>query len=94
MNDHDCGRVFALLSEYLDRQLAPETCAELEDHLRGCPECIEFVHSLRQSVQLCRQFGNCQPLPAIDPEAMTNLREAYRKMLARRQSSRANSSPS
>lgn len=85
MNDHYCGRVFALLSEYLDRELAPETCEELEEHLRGCPECIEFVHSLRRSVQLCRRFGNCRPLPAIDSEAMTTLQEAYGKMLERRQ---------
>ena len=89
MNDSDCSRVFALLSEYLDRELPPGDCTELEEHLSGCPECIEFVESLRRSVELCHQFGKCQPLPAIAPQAMSDLREAYRKMLARRQRAQA-----
>lgn len=88
MNDNDCGRVFALLSEYLDAELAPATCEELEDHLRGCPECIQFVQSLKRSMQLCRQFGKCTPSPPVAPEAMASLRHAYEKMLARRRTSK------
>ena len=84
MNDNDCSRVFALLSEYLDRELAPATCEELEQHLRGCPECIQFVQSLKRSVQLCHQFGKCMANPPVDKEAMASLRQAYEKMLARR----------
>ncbi len=52
MTDSDCGRVFTALSEYLDQELAPAECEGLERHLRGCPECIQFVRSLRRSVQL------------------------------------------
>lgn len=90
MNDNDCGRVFALLSEYLDAELAPATCEELEGHLRGCPECIQFVQSLKRSMQLCRQFGKCMPSPPMDAEAMASLRHAYEKMLARRRTSKEN----
>jgi RNA polymerase sigma-70 factor, ECF subfamily len=89
MNDSDCGRVFALLSEYLDRELPPATCAEMEQHLRGCPECIEFVRSLKRSMELCRQFGSSLPAPPVNAVAMGNLREAYEKMLARRRGSEA-----
>jgi len=92
MNESDCGRVFALLSEYLDRELAPATCEELEAHLGGCPECIQFVQSLKRSVQLCRQFGECQTAPPIVPEAMACFRRAYQEMLARRSSSQENTS--
>ena len=91
-SDNDCGRVFALLSECLDRELAPASCEELEEHLRDCPECIQFVRSLRRSRQLCHQFGNCVTAPQPDAEAMAALRQAYDKMLARRRGSRADSS--
>ncbi len=92
MNVNDCSRVFALLSEYLDRSLAPATCAELEDHLRGCPECIQFVESLKRSVQFCHQFGKCTSSPPVGKETMANLRQAYEKMLARRRSAQENPS--
>ncbi len=80
----DCGRVFALLSEYLDRELPAGDCGQLEEHLQGCPECIQFVESLRRSVQLCGRYGASWTPPQIEPEAMTKLRGAYEQMLARR----------
>ena len=80
----DCSRVFALLSEYLDRELPPADCEELQQHLNGCPECIEFVHSLQRSVQLCRQYGGSWTPPPIQPDTLAGLHDAYQKMLARR----------
>lgn len=88
MSDNDCSRIFALLSQYLDRELGPASCEEMEEHLRGCPECIQFVESLKRSVRLCHQFGQDPSRPPLDQEAMQDLREAFEKMLARRQSSR------
>ena len=84
MNDNNCGRVLGLLSEYLDRELASATCDQLEEHLRGCPECLELVRSLRRSLQLCRQLGDCLPMPPpLDREAIAGLRRAYGESLAR-----------
>jgi RNA polymerase sigma-70 factor (ECF subfamily) len=93
MNGRDCSRVFALLSEYLDRELAPARCEELEEHLRGCPRCIEFVASLKRSVELCRQYGGCRTAPPVDAEAMARFRRAYQSMLARRRGSPENAPP-
>ena len=84
MHDKDCNGVFALLSEYLDHELAPATCEELETHLSGCPECVEFVRSLKRSMQLCHQLGKSMPAPPVSPEAMAGLRRAYEEMLARK----------
>ena len=77
-----CKEVFALLSDYLNLDLPPEACASIEEHLAGCPPCIEFVESLRKTVELCRQY-----LPAEMPEALTRqareeLLQAYRRALA------------
>ena len=48
-----CKEIFALLSEYLDMELTPDSCLELESHLEGCPPCIDFLESLRKSINLC-----------------------------------------
>ena len=87
MHDSDCSHVFALLSEYLDQELEPASCAELEQHLSGCPECVEFIQSLKRSMQLCQQLGKRMPAPHINEEAMAGLRRAYEQMLARRRAS-------
>ncbi len=86
MHDHDCGQIFAMLSEYLDRELPQATCEELDAHISDCPECVQFIESLRRSVKLCRQFGESQPLPTIDAERLARLRQAYTAMLAKRSS--------
>jgi len=84
MNDQDCTQIFALLSEYLDGELPPATCEEFEAHFSGCPECIQFLDSLKRSKELCRQFGQSMANPPASDDAMTRLRQAYRDMLAKR----------
>ncbi len=84
MNPHECGEVFAMLSEYLDNQLPASGCSELEAHLSDCPPCIDFVASLRRSIRLCRQLGGPSSLPPPQPERLAELKNAYREMLDRR----------
>ena len=79
-----CKEVFSLLSEYLNLELPPEACQEIETHLAGCPPCIEFAESLKKTVELCQRY---QPdvLPApLGQQARGELMAAYRKMLAGR----------
>lgn len=79
-----CKEIFSLLSEYLDLELPPDACQEMEAHLTGCPPCIEFAESLRKTVDLCHRY---QPTELPDPlgqEARAQLLDAYRKMLAGR----------
>ena len=84
MTDRDCAPIFAMLSQYLDRELAPETCGDLENHLRDCPECIQFVDSLKRSVELCRQYGASRQPDPVSSEKLSELRASYDRMLARR----------
>jgi anti-sigma factor (TIGR02949 family) len=86
MDNSDCDRIFALLSEYLDQELTPGTCEELEVHLAACPECIEFFQSLKRSRRLCQQLGKSMTGSPLDEKSMTELRGAYEAMLARRRS--------
>ena len=80
----DCKRVFALLSEYLDAELNPESCEDIKAHLAGCPPCIEFLESLKQTVRLCHNCEAAETPSPLDPEAREQLLAAYRKSLKRR----------
>jgi RNA polymerase sigma-70 factor (ECF subfamily) len=84
MAHRDCQELFALLSDYLDAELPASTCEEIEAHLADCPPCIEFLNSLRKTVELCH---GCEPEARpepLKPEARQRLVAAYRQMLERR----------
>jgi anti-sigma factor RsiW len=81
-----CREVFAELSAYLDAELPEEACQEIEEHVAGCVPCIEFVNSLRKTVEICRRYE-----PGALPEPLTTrareqLLGAYRSMLSARRS--------
>jgi RNA polymerase sigma-70 factor (ECF subfamily) len=81
-----CKEVFSLLSEYLNLELPPGACREIETHLAGCPPCIEFAESLRKTVDLCRHYQPSEMPEPIGQNAREQLLEAYKKMLGARKS--------
>jgi hypothetical protein len=81
MMDRDCQNVFAALSQYIDRDLPDTTCDELERHIQGCAPCVEFVESLKKSINLGRGYKPEIDAPQISPEVRESLRAIYSKMV-------------
>src|SRR5581483_10779492 len=88
MESHDssekCREIFATLSEYLNLELPPDACQAVEDHLTGCPPCIEFTESLRKTIELCRQYEPAELPKPLGNQARAELLRAYHTMLAAR----------
>lgn len=59
-----CRDFFNQLSDYIDGELAASLCAELEQHLAGCPNCRIVVDTTRKTVSLYRRYGRPAELPA------------------------------
>jgi RNA polymerase sigma-70 factor (ECF subfamily) len=79
-----CREIFALLSQYLDLELPPEACRDIERHMAGCPPCVEFAESLRRTVEICRGYKpGVMPEP-ISESARGELERAWRKARAAR----------
>jgi len=76
--------MFALLSDYLDLELPPEACQEIENHLAGCSPCVDFAESLRKTVELCRRYRPSELPSPLGTHAREELHAAYQKMLAAR----------
>lgn len=64
-----CGHLHEL-SEFIDGELAPEVCAELEQHMAGCENCRVVVDTLRRTVSLYRTLPTD---PALPPEVEERL---------------------
>lgn len=72
-HQHGKGRCVAILkklSAYLDDELSKDICSDLRRHLGTCPNCEEFLTSLRQTVTLCRH----QPAPTLSASERARMR--------------------
>ena len=89
MDNHEraakCREAFALLSDYLNFELPPDACEEIERHMSGCAPCIEFAESLRTTVELCRRYQPAELPGPLGQEARERLFEAWQKMVAERE---------
>lgn len=68
-----------MLSDYLNLELPPDACAQIESHLADCAPCIEFAESLRRTVELCRRYRPEEMPAPIGEEARRQLLDAWRK---------------
>lgn len=84
MKPAECKDIFALLSQYLDRELPDEVCSQIDSHIAGCAPCIQFMESLKKTVELCRAFRPGEAPSALPDAAREELLERYRRMLAAR----------
>ena len=56
MSEHNlCQEFLSQISDFLDNNIDPLTCAELEKHLIDCPNCKVIVDTLKKTVYLYQQ---------------------------------------
>lgn len=61
----ECKRLFATLSEYIDKRVDDLSCERIEKHLADCPPCVAFVNDLSRAVSRCRSLQiPCNPRTA------------------------------
>ncbi|MBL8176465.1 MAG: zf-HC2 domain-containing protein [Bryobacterales bacterium] len=78
MTKLECKQIFAMLSEYLDRELPADLCDTIDAHIASCPPCVEFVKSLEKTVAYCRGAGATAEGPRpLDAGRLEELRTAY-----------------
>lgn len=73
-----CPDVVALLSRHLEGDIGPETCAEMERHVAGCPRCHGACDTLRRTLRLCGSM----PAAIVPHPLQQSIREAIRGLLA------------
>lgn len=55
MNEHvhkNCDELLGSLSAYIDGELGPELCEELERHLAGCDNCRVVLNTTKRTIDL------------------------------------------
>ncbi len=82
--DPACLEVFERLSEYLDGELSPADCAEIQAHIQDCEPCVAFVESLKTSIRAARELRPNQPVQELPEEVRDRLKAAWQTALERR----------
>jgi 7-cyano-7-deazaguanine synthase in queuosine biosynthesis len=78
-NEALCRELFARLAEQLELDLAEKSCQELQEYLKDCEPCVEFVESLEKTMELCRKYSTSMDVPPMTLEQKETLRAAYQK---------------
>ncbi|MCW5978303.1 MAG: zf-HC2 domain-containing protein [Bryobacteraceae bacterium] len=84
MKPSECKDVFAMLSQYLDRELPDDICQHIDAHISGCPPCVQFVESLRKTIALCRGLPPEKGPGPLKEAARDQLLASYRRLLESR----------
>jgi len=58
----NCKDYISNLADFIDGDIDPELCAEIQRHVGQCANCRIMVDTMRQTVELCRE-GKCEELP-------------------------------
>ena len=56
----ECKEMLGALSDYIDGELEERLCAEIEAHMRECPDCQVVVDTLRRTIVLYRTHGRAK----------------------------------
>lgn len=51
------------LCNYLGYDLESPMCKELHEHVKNCPECQNYIQSIKTTVRICRDVYKEVPVP-------------------------------
>jgi RNA polymerase sigma-70 factor (ECF subfamily) len=74
-----CPDVLTMLSRKLEDEISPEVCAEMEQHVAGCPHCASLCDSLRRTLAVCKAL----PTPEVPTDVQASLRQAVANALGK-----------
>lgn len=77
-----CEDLLSLFSQYLDGELPPGGCEQIERHASACPACAEFLNSAKRTVALCRDLQPGESPRPLSPDSRARLRELYKRSLS------------
>jgi RNA polymerase sigma-70 factor (ECF subfamily) len=74
-----CPDVLTMLSKKLEDEISPDVCAQMEEHVAGCPHCHSVCESLKKTLALCKAL----PTPTVPEHVQESLRQAVASALAK-----------
>jgi len=74
MNEIACASGVGLLMDYLEGVMSADLRSALETHVAGCPRCVAFIASYRETPRILREAT----ATALPPDLQASLRAFLR----------------
>jgi anti-sigma factor RsiW len=52
MAEHNCHELLRYLSDYVDGEIDPQICEQIEHHVAGCTDCRTVIETLEGTIAL------------------------------------------
>ena len=66
-----CQSLLSYLSDFMDGELSPDLCEQIENHLAECHDCTVVVDTLRKTISLYHtSAANPEELPGVVRERL------------------------
>lgn len=72
-----CPDVVTLFSRYLEEEISPDLCAQMEQHLKECAACRNVCDSLKYTLKLCAQ----SPTEDVPKDVQQSVHDAIQTFL-------------
>jgi anti-sigma factor RsiW len=79
MKDIVCRSGVELLMEYMEGTLAPDVRAAIEAHVAGCPRCVAFIASYRETPRIVREATAVEMPADLEASLLAALRSHWNR---------------
>lgn len=76
MTDSTCASGVELLMDYLEGALPDDARAAIETHVSGCPRCVAFIESYRETPRILRDATSAEMPKDLEDSLLAAVRAA------------------
>jgi hypothetical protein len=79
LTNKTCKQMTDLVFDYLNGKLGPSIKRDFEQHLRICPDCVNFLNTYKKTVSVTRSIRPEEIPPRVQNNILDFLRTRVRK---------------
>jgi hypothetical protein len=79
LTNKTCKQMTDLVFDYLNDKLGPRIKRDFEQHLRICPDCVNFLNTYKKTVSVTRSIRPEEIPPRVQNNILDFLRTRVRK---------------
>ena len=79
LTNKTCRQMTDLVFDYLNDKLSPSTKRDFQQHLRICPDCVNFLNTYKKTVSVTRSIRPEEIPPKVRNNILNFLRRRVRK---------------
>jgi hypothetical protein len=70
----ECNNIREKFSDYIDEIISSEEKIRIEEHIKSCQECNEYLADMQRSIQYVKDIGDIEPPEWLAPKIMAQIK--------------------